>query len=335
MLHDDEHLRVGGHEVHGSSHALDHLPRNDPVGEVPVSRHLHGAQDGDIHLGPPDHTKGLRGGEQRGARQHGDGLLARVDDVRVHLTLFRIWSNAQQPVLALQLDPHSGLQVVADKRGHADAQVDIHAILQLFGCAPNDELSSLVHLDLTARGDRPLLDALLVALALHNSVHVDAGQMNFLRAQAAQRNNLLDLCNAHLASPSAIWIEVLRGPLPHEVPALIGLPSLYKGKVSNDCLLHDVAFAIEVPLFPGLAHDLDSSSLGAAGAVLDDVAAFVDGCPIGSSGEEGRDASTTCPQALCQGALRCQFNLQLTAEVQLLEELVLADVGRNHALDLP
>ncbi len=33
-------------------------------------------------------------------------------------------------------------------------------------------------------------------------------------------------------------------------------------------------------------------------------------------------------------ALRCQFQFQLAAEIEFLEQLVLADIGRDHLLDL-
>lgn len=54
---------------------LHHLPRDDPVGQVAVRGHLHGTQDGHIHLGAPDHPEGLRGGEQGATSDHRHRLL--------------------------------------------------------------------------------------------------------------------------------------------------------------------------------------------------------------------------------------------------------------------
>ena len=45
VLHDDDHALDAGDEVHRAAHALDHLAGDHPVGEVAVSRHLHGAED--------------------------------------------------------------------------------------------------------------------------------------------------------------------------------------------------------------------------------------------------------------------------------------------------
>lgn len=54
-----------------------------------------------------------------------------------------------------------------------------------------------------------------------------------------------------------------------------------------------------------------------------------------SGGEEGRDAGATSSDTLSQGALRGELNLQLSCQVLPLKLLVLADVRRDHALDLP
>ena len=52
-------------------------------------------------------------------------------------------------------------------------------------------------------------------------------------------------------------------------------------------------------------------------------------------GEEGRDAGAAGADALGQRALRIEFDLQLAGEILLRERLVLADIGRDHLLDLP
>src|SRR3546814_20796190 len=52
-------------------------------------------------------------------------------------------------------------------------------------------------------------------------------------------------------------------------------------------------------------------------------------------GEERRNSRTAGAQALGQGALRVEFELELTGQELPLELLVLAHVGRNHLLDLP
>jgi hypothetical protein len=52
-------------------------------------------------------------------------------------------------------------------------------------------------------------------------------------------------------------------------------------------------------------------------------------------GEEGGDAGAAGANALGQGALRIELQLELTGEVELLEQFVLAHIGRDHLLDLP
>ena len=57
--------------------------------------------------------------------------------------------------------------------------------------------------------------------------------------------------------------------------------------------------------------------------------------PYAGRGEEGRDAGAAGADALGQRALRIELDLELTGKEGLFEQLVLADVGRDHLLDLP
>ena len=52
-------------------------------------------------------------------------------------------------------------------------------------------------------------------------------------------------------------------------------------------------------------------------------------------GVEGRNAGAAGADALGQRALRIEFEFQLAGEVLLGEQFVLADIGRDHLLDLP
>src|SRR3546814_9101841 len=56
---------------------------------------------------------------------------------------------------------------------------------------------------------------------------------------------------------------------------------------------------------------------------------------VAGGGEESRDAGPAGTQALGQGALRVEFEFELSGQELPLEFLVLAHVGRNHLLDLP
>ena len=77
--------------------------------------------------------------------------------------------------------------------------------------------------------------------------------------------------------------------------------------------LHDVALTVDLAL----------------------LLAFRDQRPGTGAGEECRDAGAAGANALGQGALRIEFDLELAGEILLREGLVLPDIGRDHFLDLP
>src|SRR3546814_13609075 len=56
---------------------------------------------------------------------------------------------------------------------------------------------------------------------------------------------------------------------------------------------------------------------------------------VAGGGEESRDAGPAGTQALGQGALRVEFEFELSGQELPLAFLVLAHVGRNHLLALP
>jgi hypothetical protein len=65
------------------------------------------------------------------ARQHGDGLLAGVDQVIVFIARGRRRAHAQNAVFTVQYHFNAGRQVVGHQRGHADAQVHIRAVVNV------------------------------------------------------------------------------------------------------------------------------------------------------------------------------------------------------------
>ena len=54
-----------GDEIHRAAHALDHLARDHPVGEVALLADLHRAEDGEVDVPAADHREAL------GAREDG------------------------------------------------------------------------------------------------------------------------------------------------------------------------------------------------------------------------------------------------------------------------
>lgn len=78
VIHCHHHPAPGRpHQIHRSSHALDHLSWYNPVCQVPVHAHLHPAQDGQIDVSPPDHPERVAARERAGPNHVGDSLRRR------------------------------------------------------------------------------------------------------------------------------------------------------------------------------------------------------------------------------------------------------------------
>ena len=134
--HDLSLLRIA-HQIHCAPEALD-FARQHPVSQVAARGDLHGAEDREVDLAGADHGERLFGPEARGARQQGDGFFARVDEVWVLEAGGGIRAEAQDAVFGLQLDLDGGWDEGGGEHGHADAQIRIHAVFELLGCAPDD-----------------------------------------------------------------------------------------------------------------------------------------------------------------------------------------------------
>ena len=85
------------------------------------------------------------------------------------------------------------------------------------------------------------------------------------------------------------------------------------GEVGDQPALHHVVLAVEFAHFLALGDQRADAGLG----------------------EEGRNAGAAGADALGQRALRVELDLQFAGEILLGERLVLADIGRDHLLDLP
>ena len=65
--------------IRGATHALDHLARNHPVGQIAAPTDLHRAQNGQIDFSAANHGKTVMASKNRRARNGGHGLLACID----------------------------------------------------------------------------------------------------------------------------------------------------------------------------------------------------------------------------------------------------------------
>ena len=137
--------------------------------------------------------------------------------------------------------------------------------------------------------------------------------MDVVGIEFAGRNQLLDLGHGDLRSGRHHRVKVARGLAVDQVTGGVALPGVDDGEVGEQAALHDVFLAVEFLHFLAFGDQRADAGLGV----------------------EGRDAGAAGADALGQRALRVEFEFQLAGEVLLREQLVLADIGRDHLLDLP
>ena len=131
MLHHHDDLLHPGDQVHRAAHALHHLARDHPIGDVPPFGDFHRTQHGQVDMAAADHGEAGRAVEIGRMRQLADRLLAGIDQVGIDLVVIREGADAQHPVLGLQGDVHAFGDMVGHQRRDADAEVDVEAVLQL------------------------------------------------------------------------------------------------------------------------------------------------------------------------------------------------------------
>ena len=136
--------------------------------------------------------------------------------------------------------------------------------------------------------------------------------MDIVLVELARDDQLLDLGEGDLAGRRHHRIEVPgRAPI-DEVALVIAQVGLDDGKIRLQAALHHIELAVEFADFLALRHQGADAGLG----------------------EERGDARPAGPDALSQGALRIELQLELAGEIELGEQLVLADIARNHLPDL-
>ncbi|PAV93074.1 hypothetical protein WR25_07417 [Diploscapter pachys] len=139
-----------------------------------------------------------------------------------------------------------------------------------------------------------------------------AGQVDVIGVEAADRHDLFDLGDADPAGGGHRLVEVARGLAEDQVAALVRLPALDDAEVGADAAFEDIILTVEGLHLLALGHQRADAGLGV----------------------EARDARAPCPAAFGERALRTEFHLQLAGEILAFELLVLADVARDHLLDL-
>ena len=259
------------------------------------------------------HRERVGAGEVGRARQLGHRLLAGVDEVGVFLARLRVGSHAEHAVLGVQHDGHAGRHVVRGQGRHPDAEVHVVAVAHLLRRPADDALPLRVRVDTRLAAKRALLDPLLVVLPLEEPLDEDARRGDSVGIDPPGGDELLHLGDGRARGHRHHRREVPRRAAEEQVSHRVALPGLDERVVRGEGGLHHVG----TPAEP--AHLL---------ALRDDRA-------VAGGGEEGGHPRAAGPDPLRERTLRVQLHLDLAGEEHLLEDLVLADVGRHHLLHLP
>ena len=131
MIHDHDNPADTGHQIHGAAHTFDQLAGDHPIGQIAIFRHFHRTEDRHGNLAAANHSKGGCAVKISGLRQFGNRLLARVDQIRIHLIFGWKRSHAEHAVFRLQGHLNPLGDIVGHKRWNPNAQIHIGAIFQL------------------------------------------------------------------------------------------------------------------------------------------------------------------------------------------------------------
>jgi hypothetical protein len=148
---------------------------------------------------------------------------------------------------------------------------------------------------------------------VHQAFDVDARCDDVIGIEVARLHQMLDFRHGRLAGRGHHRIEVARGLAVDEVALGVTHPGVNDRKVGDDPAFQNIARAVDFALLLALCDQ--SAGSGA--------------------GEKCRDAGAARADALGQGTLRIEFDLEFAGQVLLREGLVLPDIGRDHFLDLP
>jgi len=133
------------------------------------------------------------------------------------------------------------------------------------------------------------------------------------RIERAHRHQFLHLGDAELGRRCHHRIEITRGLAIDEIAGVVALPRLDQRQVAHQAALHDIFLAVE--------------DLG--------LLAFGDQSADAGLGVESGNAGAAGAAAFRERTLRIEFQFELSGQVELGEGLILADIGRDHFLDLP
>ena len=148
--------------------------------------------------------------------------------------------------------------------------------------------------------------------ALHDAVHIDAGQVDVIGIDRTGRHDFLDLYHTDLAAHGGGRVKVAGCLAEHKVAGRIRLPGLHDRKVGKNTFFKDIGLAAKILVLLALGDDRANAGLGI----------------------KAGNACTARTHPLGQRALGIELELQFAREILAHELGVLAHIGRDHLLDL-
>ena len=150
-------------------------------------------------------------------------------------------------------------------------------------------------------------------LALQDVLHENAWRDDVIRIDGAGLDQVLHFGDGDARGGRHHGIEVARRSPIDQITHAVAFPRLDEGEVGAQRVLEDVGLAVNRPRLLALGDER----------------------AVSRRREEAADAGAARPNPLGKRPLGHQLDLDLAAQELALELLVLADVGRDHFLDLP
>ena len=159
---------------------------------------------------------------------------------------------------------------------------------------------------------RSLLDMLDGCWSMHKCRDEDARRMDLIGIDLASGHEVLNLGDCHLCSRRHDRIEIAGGLSIDEITLIVALVGVNQRNIREQSSLHDVMLAVEL---------LNRLSFGNQSAKT-------------SLCEEGGNSGATGSNAFRKRPLRVELEFEFAGQKLLGEQLVLANIGRDHLTDL-
>ena len=232
----------------------------------------------------------------------------------------RIRADAEHAVLRVQRDVDAGRDVVGDQRRHADAEVDVVAVLQLAGDAPDDAFAD-IH-------GQSRIDLRFVSLSSPSASR-----------SASRSASPWRMCCTKMPGVTTWSGSIAPGSTSCSTSAIVtrGGGRHHRVEIARRPAVDEIADAVALPRLARTRSRRASGGSSTYGlpSMTPRLLALGDERAVAGRREEAADAGAAGANPLGERALRHELDLELAAQELALELLVLADVGRDHLPDLP